>query len=636
MSQHRQDALPAGSILHQVYRIERVLGSGAFGITYLAQHIHLNSLWVIKEYLPESAVRHSDQTTVSAKNSNDPLFAEGLKSFFQEAQILHNIRHRNIVEVKDLFAENGTAYFVMPYMGSQTLLDRIAARPQPEYEDLQRIFMPLLEGLKEIHRQNLLHRDIKPANILLPDNKEPVLIDFGSARFTIGKSQPVTTILTPGFAPIEQYSMKGSFSPALDLYSLSACLYQAITGELPAEASDRLDPKKGDPQPRLANDSRYTRRYPQHFLAAVDKGLSIHAHDRFQSAFEMQAALNGSSPAAPSAQAAAPAAPKTQIVPPPQKPAKQQTFRQPEKTATPAPQQNRSGCFGWLFKLAVLGALAGGGYAWFSQQQNGKGSRTAADNSERPYHGTLNITLPSGKTATYTGRIENGQANDSSGKAVMNISDGAECTGSFRNNRREGEVLCTYPKGSTYNGMWKNDKKHGYGRYSYTVKGAQYIYEGGFVNDKLNGKGKLTYPGGAVFEGEFANDDIKNKGKGSMTGMDLKAFLADRDLPFENTAARCEGTFGRTTADCSYRDGSTVIRYRGKHKNGLWQDDDATLTVHDNDMELMHYQGGFNKGKPSQFDAAAAALGDMAKKAANAALTALAEEASEAVSEAAQ
>ncbi|MCC5855063.1 MAG: right-handed parallel beta-helix repeat-containing protein [Idiomarina sp.] len=291
-SQARIDALAEGTILH-AYRIKQELGSGAFGITYLAEHTLLNTLHVIKEYLPETALRdHASSTVAPKSHKEEDIFNWGMSSFFNEARILNQLSHPNIVKVSDLFEANGTAYFVMPYLKGITLHDWIKQHPNPNQQQLEQLFIPLLEGLAYIHERNLLHRDIKPENIYITENGTPVLIDFGAARLAIGnKSKALTQVLTPHFAPWEQYRSKGDFTPALDLYSLAGCMYQAIAQTLPEEAPNRLE---HDPQPRLAGSS-HEGRFARHFLESIDVGLNVWAKDRFQTASEFQHAMTGGS-----------------------------------------------------------------------------------------------------------------------------------------------------------------------------------------------------------------------------------------------------------------------------------------------------------------------------------------------------
>ncbi len=173
----------------------------------------------------------------------------------------------------------------MPYLRGTTLHEWMKKHPDPFQNELEAIFVPLLEGLKYIHDRNLLHRDIKPENIYILENNHPILIDFGSARIAIGeKSKALTQVLTPHFAPWEQYRSKGTFTPALDLYSLAACMYQAITGKLPEEAPERIEE---DLQPKLVG-SEHEKWYSLNFLRAIDKSLSVHARDRHQDGFNLQ------------------------------------------------------------------------------------------------------------------------------------------------------------------------------------------------------------------------------------------------------------------------------------------------------------------------------------------------------------
>jgi serine/threonine protein kinase len=286
----RIDSLPSGSELHG-YTVDRVLGSGAFGITYLAKHKHLETLHVIKEYIPDCAMREHNRSTVSPKSVSDrDLFTWGLKCFFDEAKLLHQLSHPHIVKVTDLFEANGTAYFVMPYLKGITFHEWMKNHSSPSQDELEAIYVPLLEGLKFIHDKGLLHRDVKPENIYILENGHPILIDFGSARIAIGeKSKSLTQVLTPHFAPWEQYRSKGKFTPALDLYSLSACMYQAITGKLPEEAPERIEE---DLQLKLVG-SEHEKWYSSNFLQAIDKSLSVHARDRHQDGFDLQKDLVG-------------------------------------------------------------------------------------------------------------------------------------------------------------------------------------------------------------------------------------------------------------------------------------------------------------------------------------------------------
>lgn len=575
-------ALNSGSLLHNVYRIQSVLGSGTFGITYLAIHVNLGSQSVIKEYLPEFATRRNGVVQPSSSDKAD-VFQWGLNGFFNEAKTLHRLSHPNIVKVSDLFEENGTAYFVMPYMGSTTLLDWIKQHPKPTTTQLQNIFLPLLDGLAYIHEQNLLHRDIKPANILLTENNVPVLIDFGSARFKVDTTKPVTQLLTPNFAPIEQYGTQSQqHTPALDIYSLSACLYQAITGTLPHAAPDRINQ---DTLPKLAHSTQHAKNHSAQWLAAIDKGLNVQARDRFPTARAMYDAL--SSTATSSAPATHLVAPATTLSnPPPQTVYVNKTAASPKSPHVPAAKQKANSSFSGSLKkfLKTLMAIcvlilliAGAIFAVMWYQKN-----TSKANPNKPYRDTVRLKMGD-SMATYTGWLKNGIAEDNTGTAKLKMDDGTECTVSMHNNQRTGKGKCVYPKGSVYEGEWLNDEKHGFGKYTLPSTSPMASYEGQFANGKLSGSGNIIYRNGATFTGEFANDNIKTKSKGAITGM-------------LHMSSLCEGTFTSSTANCAFRQGKAVIQYKGGHKNGLWHGD-GTVIMLDAGVETDRYRAKFRDGE---------------------------------------
>ena len=207
-------ALKIGSELNE-FTIKKVLGSGTFGITYLAKDNYLNKKVVIKEYFPNDiAIRNSDSTISAKTNSDKENFEYGLSSFLKEAQVLAKFNHPNIVRVNSFCESNNTAYFIMDYEEGQDLEDYLEKYPQLSEEKILSIIMPLLDGLKEVHNKSYLHRDIKPGNIYIKNNNSPLLIDFGATRYSIGvKSQSLSIILTPGYAPKEQYSSKAKQAP---------------------------------------------------------------------------------------------------------------------------------------------------------------------------------------------------------------------------------------------------------------------------------------------------------------------------------------------------------------------------------------------------------------------------------------
>ena len=281
------NALPVGYALHE-YRIEKVLGVGGFGLTYLALDGNLNLKVAVKEYLPDDvATRGADHSISPRSPDNAEHFGWGKQRFLDESRVVASFRHPNIVRVMRFFEANGTAYMVMEFVEGAALNDWIRTRRPLAQPQLASIVGPLLDGLEVVHKAGYLHRDIKPGNIYIRDDGSPVLLDFGAARMRTGD---LTTIVSPGFAPFEQYHNKGNQGPWSDLYALSGVLYWMITGNKPHEAAARI---KADTMPS-ALQSADRALYRQEFLAAIDWALAPNEDERPQSVAQWRESIAGS------------------------------------------------------------------------------------------------------------------------------------------------------------------------------------------------------------------------------------------------------------------------------------------------------------------------------------------------------
>jgi serine/threonine protein kinase len=275
-------ALQSGTELVGDYRIDRVLGAGGFGITYLADELALARAVTIKEYFPSDFAARSDGADAvprSQECAGD--YRWGLDRFIEEAQTLARFNHPNIVRVYRYFRANNTGYMVLHFEEGQNLKDWLKRLGRaPRQKELDGIVAPLLDALELIHKSDFLHRDIAPDNIMIRKNGEPVLIDFGSARGEIAShSRTVSALVKPGYSPYEQYAETSrQQGPWTDIYALGATLYHMVTGKRPPDAPSRM--VKDDLVP--VRDAALSS-YRASFLRAIDRALALPIEARPQS-----------------------------------------------------------------------------------------------------------------------------------------------------------------------------------------------------------------------------------------------------------------------------------------------------------------------------------------------------------------
>jgi serine/threonine protein kinase len=273
-------ALGAGTLLHGKYRLEHVLGQGGFGITYLALDTSLEHRVAIKELFPEGSTRRGSSVTPPPGLD----FSETKAKFLDEARVVQRFDHPNIVRVYGTFLENDTAYIVMEALEGQSLQAYVSEYGAMPEDDVIHLVSQLCSALERVHAAGLLHRDVKPDNVLLASDGRAVLLDFGSARaFTHGQERKVTRMVTPGFAPLEQYATQARFGTYTDVYGLAATVYFALEGVAPPTALDRMN-GAALPAPKTAVG----------FTAALEAGLALQIAQRTQTVTAFRQSLEES------------------------------------------------------------------------------------------------------------------------------------------------------------------------------------------------------------------------------------------------------------------------------------------------------------------------------------------------------
>ena len=273
------------------YRIGRVLGKpGGFGITYLAFDERLHTRVAVKEYMPRDVAGRatSDGSEVWSSGGHEETFQHGLDQFLREARTLAQFDHPNVVGVSNYFETNGTGYLVMDYYEGTTVHQHLAAQPDGwmDPERASEIIQEVANGLREVHAEGYLHRDIKPSNIYLTQDGRPILIDFGAARAALGEhSQNMSVLVTPGYAPYEQYRLRGDQGPHTDVYSCAATLYRMVTGTVPEPASERIVDDKLKP-PRALNPA-----VPPELSTVIEEAMAVQGENRPPTATALQRRL---------------------------------------------------------------------------------------------------------------------------------------------------------------------------------------------------------------------------------------------------------------------------------------------------------------------------------------------------------
>lgn len=280
------------------YRIVESLGQGGFGITYLGEQIGLGRKVAIKEFFMKDLCNRDEETSqvsVGSEGSRE-MVNRFREKFRKEANSIAKLRHPNIVSVIDVFDENGTVYYVMEYCSGGSLASLMKQHPDGLSEALAvKYIREVAAALDYIHQRKINHLDVKPGNIMLTEEGNAVLIDFGLAKqydVSTGQQTSSTPVgMSHGYAPIEQYKREGvsQFSPTTDIYSLGATLYKLVSGNTPPEAQTLIEEPLSLAFPASAN-----------VLSAINRAMQMRRTDRPQTVTEWLSILDMPADALPS------------------------------------------------------------------------------------------------------------------------------------------------------------------------------------------------------------------------------------------------------------------------------------------------------------------------------------------------
>ncbi|SYX81780.1 serine/threonine protein kinase [Paenibacillus alvei] len=274
-------------VLHHSYKVKKVIACSELANVYAGRKLEDGAAVIVKEFYPRQvALRDLDKRTVLCRvPSVRRQYDELREAFLMETQMLQQLSHPNIVRLVDYFEENGTDYMIMEYCKGISLERFVEEGRLVSVADFLRdTILPLSSAIEYVHAQGIIHRDIKPANIIIGEDGQPKLLDFGSAIYYEKTGHRIFT--STGYSPLEFYSEKSKQGITSDVYSFAATMYFCLSGRTPNDVTRRLF------QDNLESVRSLNRSVSPLMERTIRKGLAVRPDKRHASMKQMKAALH--------------------------------------------------------------------------------------------------------------------------------------------------------------------------------------------------------------------------------------------------------------------------------------------------------------------------------------------------------
>ena len=305
--------LESNTILKDKYQIKNVMGENPLGITYDGMDMATGRRGVVREFFPSKLCERVENSILVTPKEG---FEERKKQFIRESMILkENIGMESIVNVFDVFEQNGTAYTIMEYVEGVSLEKYLSGSgKQFPVKRIKELMAPVMDSLSILHGKGLIHQNISPDNLIFTNKGNLKLIGFGCIEGQISDAGV-------GYTPIELYHKQQEINPGTDVYSLCATIYRCITGTVPQDAYTRLN------HDTLQKPSQLGITIATAEEAALMMGLNVYGEKRFRAMTAFRKAFYGEN-----AQTAQP-----QPIQKPDPAVQPQVYMQPQMPVQPQP-----------------------------------------------------------------------------------------------------------------------------------------------------------------------------------------------------------------------------------------------------------------------------------------------------------